>query len=287
MRTRRSYFPTNVMIPIRHQRKQTSNIVEPEIQTIVEMADNRANAQMLQAPIEEYEDVIVRKFRSGNRHLNLSSQMRPPGFNQPNQQNNQNNQNRYQGNNFNPNHNQDRQNNQGVVYQNPPQQASTYQAPVPQNSVSNNKFKAYTKANDANKNNLQLKFDTFQRNHHEFQKGFERKQEEFQNQMMNFMQNLHNNKASSSSSLPSNTIPNPRNEANAITTQSGISYDEPLIPPPVVEKEPEAKKDTKLPSTENIQHPSVQVHEKDKKPVDEPFVVPKTKANFPYPSRLA
>nr|GFB64056.1 hypothetical protein [Tanacetum cinerariifolium] len=33
--------------------------------------------------------------------------------------------------------------------------------------------------------------------------------------------------------------------------------------------------------------PSVQVPEKDKEPVDEPFVVPKTKANFPYPSRHA
>nr|GFB82251.1 reverse transcriptase domain-containing protein [Tanacetum cinerariifolium] len=86
---------------------------------------------------------------------------------------------------------------------------------------------------------------------------------------------------------PSNTIPNPRNEAKAITTRSGISYDGPLILPPVVEKEPEATKDTELPSTENIQPPSVQVLEKDKEPVDEPFIVPKTKANFPYPSRLA
>nr|GEW72883.1 reverse transcriptase domain-containing protein [Tanacetum cinerariifolium] len=124
-------------------------------------------------------------------------------------------------------------------------------------------------------------------NQQEFQKGFERKHEEFQNQMMNFMQNLNNNKASSSSSLPSNTIPNLRNEAKAITTQSGISYDGPLIPPPVVEKEPKATKDTELPSTENIQPPSVQVHEKDKEPINEPFVVPKTKANLPYPSRLA
>nr|GEU56819.1 reverse transcriptase domain-containing protein [Tanacetum cinerariifolium] len=105
--------------------------------------------------------------------------------------------------------------------------------------------------------------------------------------MMNFMQNLHNNKASSSSSLPSNTIPNPRNKAKGITTRSGISYDGPLIPPPDVEKEPEATKDTELPSTENIQPPSVQVPEKDKEPIDEPFVVPKTKANLPYPLRLA
>nr|GEW63188.1 reverse transcriptase domain-containing protein [Tanacetum cinerariifolium] len=104
--------------------------------------------------------------------------------------------------------------------------------------------------------------------------------------MINFMQNLHNNKASSSNSLPSNTIPNPRNEAKAITTRSGISYDGPPIPPPAVEKEPKATKDMELPSTENIQPPSVQADEKDKEPVDEPFVVPKTKANLPYPSRL-
>nr|GEW32998.1 reverse transcriptase domain-containing protein [Tanacetum cinerariifolium] len=43
----------------RRQRKQNSNIVEPEIRTIVEMADNRTMAQMLQAPIEGYEDAII------------------------------------------------------------------------------------------------------------------------------------------------------------------------------------------------------------------------------------
>nr|GFA00119.1 DNA-directed DNA polymerase [Tanacetum cinerariifolium] len=61
MRTRRSYFPitTNVTIPRRRQRKQTSNVVEPEFRTIVEMADNRTMDQMLQAPIEGYEDAIV------------------------------------------------------------------------------------------------------------------------------------------------------------------------------------------------------------------------------------
>nr|GEZ63996.1 hypothetical protein [Tanacetum cinerariifolium] len=234
--------------------------------------------------IQQFQTAAIGNFIQGNCHSNLSSQMRPLGFNQPN---NQNNQNRYQGNNFNPNHNQNRQNNQGVVYQNPPQQASTYQAPVSQNSVTNNKFEVYTKANDANMNNLQLKIDTFQRNQQEFQKSFENKQDEFQNKMMSFMQNLNNNKASSSSSLPSNTIPNPINEAKAITTRSGTSYDGPPILPPVMEKESEATKDTDLPSTENIQPPSVQVHEKDKEPIDEPFFVSKTKANFPYPSRLA
>nr|GEW19805.1 reverse transcriptase domain-containing protein [Tanacetum cinerariifolium] len=56
-------------------------------------------------------------------------------------------------------------------------------------------------------------------------------------------------KLQTSSSLPSNTIPNPKGKAKAITTRSGISYDEPPIPPLGVDKEPEATKDTELPST--------------------------------------
>ncbi|GJX95215.1 reverse transcriptase domain-containing protein [Tanacetum coccineum] len=99
---------------------------------------------------------------------------------------------------------------------------------------------------------------------------------------------LQRNQPSSSSSLPSNTIPNPRNEAKAITTRSGVSYDGPPIPPPVVEKESEVTKDTELPSTEDIQPPLVHEHTKDKEPIEEPsFVAQKTKPNLPYPSRLA
>nr|GEZ97317.1 reverse transcriptase domain-containing protein [Tanacetum cinerariifolium] len=56
-------------------------------------------------------------------------------------------------------------------------------------------------------------------------------------------ENLYNNKPSSSSSLPSNTIPNPKEEAKAITTRSD-------------------------------------------KPIEEPsIVIPKAKANLPFPSR--
>nr|GFC76362.1 hypothetical protein [Tanacetum cinerariifolium] len=204
--------------------------------------------------IQQFQTAAVGNFIQ-NRHQNVSNQMRPPGFNQPNQ----NNQNRYQGNNF--NSNQNRQNNQGAVYQNRPQQALNYQAPAQQNTVTHSKFEVYTNANDANMNNLQLKFDNFKKNQQDFQKKFEQNQDDFHNQMMNFMQNLYNNKPSSSSSLPSNTIPNPKGEARAITTKSGMSYKEPPIPPPGVEQqEPkEATKDTELPSTEDIQPSSVQV----------------------------
>nr|GFC44232.1 hypothetical protein [Tanacetum cinerariifolium] len=68
--------------------------------------------------------------------------------------------------------------------------------------------------------------------------------------MMQFMQNLYN-KPSTSSSLPSNTIPNPKGKAKAITTRS------------------------------------VQVEVQVDNPAEEPSVViPKAKANLPYPSRL-
>nr|GFA65326.1 hypothetical protein [Tanacetum cinerariifolium] len=70
-----------------------------------------------------------------------------------------------------------------------------------------------------------------------------------------------------------------------------MTYKEPPIPPPGVEQqEPtEETTDTELPSTKDIQPPLVQVQvevQKDK-PIEEPSVViPKAKANLPYPSRL-
>ncbi|GKA93998.1 reverse transcriptase domain-containing protein [Tanacetum coccineum] len=155
----------------------------------------------------------VGNFLQRNQPSNLANQIRPPGFNQPNVQNNQN---RYQGNNFNSNQNRggnfnpNRQNNQGAIYQAPPYQPPTNQPlvnqalpPVSQiQGVSKTDFESYAK-----------------------------KQDDFQKMMLSFMQSYHTNQTSSSSSLPSNTIPNPRNEAKAITTRSGVSYDGPPIPP--------------------------------------------------------
>ncbi|GJQ98535.1 reverse transcriptase domain-containing protein [Tanacetum coccineum] len=131
--------------------------------------------------------------------------------------------------------------------------------------------------------------DNFQRNQNDFQRVYndsQKKQDDFQKMMLSFMQSYHTNQPSSSSTLPSNTIPNPRNEAKVITTRSGVSYDGPSIPPPVVEKESEVTKATELPSTEDIQPPPlVQEQTKDKEPIEEPsFVANKAKPNLPYPS---
>nr|GFD59162.1 hypothetical protein [Tanacetum cinerariifolium] len=83
--------------------------------------------------------------------------------------------------------------------------------------------------------------------------------------------------------------PNPKGEAKAITTWSGMSYKEPpILPPGVYQQEPvEGNADTELSSPDDIQPPLVQVKVQVDKPVEEPSVViPKAKTNIPYPSRL-
>nr|GFA91008.1 DNA-directed DNA polymerase [Tanacetum cinerariifolium] len=60
--------------------------------------------------------------------------------------------------------------------------------------------------------------------------------------MMQFMQNLYN-KPSTSSSLPTNTILNPKGEAKAITTRSEMSYKEPPIPPTGVNQQDPVEKE--------------------------------------------
>nr|GFA20287.1 reverse transcriptase domain-containing protein [Tanacetum cinerariifolium] len=70
---------------------------------------------------------------------------------------------------------------------------------------------------------------------------------------------------STSSSLPSNTIPNSKGKAKAITTMSGMSYKEPPIPPTGVnQQEPvEVTTDTEIPNSDDIYPPTVQA-EKEK-----------------------
>nr|GFB06242.1 hypothetical protein [Tanacetum cinerariifolium] len=70
---------------------------------------------------------------------------------------------------------------------------------------------------------------------------------------------------------------------------SGMSYKEPPIPPPGVDQQETTKvtTDTELPSPKDIQPSLVQVEVQVDKPAEEPSVViPKAKANLPYPSRL-
>ncbi|GKB72277.1 reverse transcriptase domain-containing protein [Tanacetum coccineum] len=68
---------------------------------------------------------------------------------------------------------------------------------------------------------------------------------DIKNMMSSFFQ-MNTTSSSGLGSLPSNTVANPKGDLKAITTQSGISYDGPPIPPlpKVVEQEPKVTKDT-------------------------------------------
>ncbi|GKD59916.1 hypothetical protein Tco_1297425 [Tanacetum coccineum] len=71
------------------------------------------------------------------------------------------------------------------------------------------------------------------------------------------------NQASTSGTLPSNTIPNPKGEMKAITTRSGATLAGPSVPPPSpskeVDREPKTKTDQVLTeSTNNVPPPVVQ-----------------------------
>ncbi|GJS13334.1 reverse transcriptase domain-containing protein [Tanacetum coccineum] len=167
--------------------------------------------------------------------------------------------------------------NQGNTGYRPPMVANQIRppAPAPQTQgVSKDDFQNYIKANDAVMKNMQDQ------------------NKNMQNQMTNLtdmLTNIMNSNFASTSgsgSLPSNTVANPRCDMKAITTRSGVSNDGPQVPPPpsslpkVVEHEPEVKKDTVQPSTENIQPLEVQTQN------DEPIFTPKTKLTIPYPSRI-
>nr|GEU55330.1 reverse transcriptase domain-containing protein [Tanacetum cinerariifolium] len=401
MRTRRSYFPPTSTIPHR-SRKQTTNVVDPEFHTIVEMADNRTMAQMLQAPIEGYEDFTGRQYPHNHlcffnkvtstfRHpkvpnttiklllfsFSLEGEARiwldkePPKSNltwedlvskfinqffltnflqKPNKT-------------FNeawerfkdllrqcPHHGFSELHQLDTFYNalNPNDQdaldssaGGNFLDKIPREclSIIESKSKvrySRSRITDSRANTnahlssslpfksfdlqqitasledmLDIRMTRFEKSlndmknsfitptapikavEEDFQKKFEQKQDDFHNQMINFMQNLYNNKSSSSSSLPSNTIPNQKGEAKSITTKSGMPYKEPLIPPPgVEEQEPtEVTKDMELPSTKDIQPLSVQVQvqiPEEEEPIEKPSVViPKAKANLLYPSRLS
>nr|GEU56197.1 reverse transcriptase domain-containing protein [Tanacetum cinerariifolium] len=155
---------------------------------------------------------------------------------------------------------------------------------------------SYVKANDAVMRNMQTQGQNMQ------------------NQLTNLTKlltkfvNSNCTSTSSSGTLPSNTIANPRSDLKAITTRSGVSYDGPQIPPSpsflpkVVENKPEATKDTLHPTnngtTEDVQPPVVQsksliltsepVNSLNIEPIASPVSAPRPNQRpfIPYPSRL-
>nr|GEW14090.1 reverse transcriptase domain-containing protein [Tanacetum cinerariifolium] len=275
---KRSYFPPSNSIP-RHSRRKSTSLVESDIQTNAKMADDRTMAQMLQAPIEGYEDAIVvppinaNNFELKQTLVNLDALDSAAS---------------------------------GNFLDKIPRECLSI---IESKSKVRYSRSRVTDIAVALEDKLDIRMNRFEKSLNEmknsftptaplkavmkvyvtyFQKKFEEKQDDFQNQMMQFMQNLYN-KPSTSSCLPGNTIPNPKGEAKAITTRSGMSYKEPPIPPTGVnQQEPvEVTTDTEPQNSDDIHPPTVQAKVPVDKPTEEPvMVIPKAKPDLPYPSRL-
>ncbi|GJU26168.1 reverse transcriptase domain-containing protein [Tanacetum coccineum] len=237
----------------------------------------------------------------------VSNQMAPPGFAPvQNQGQNRNYNNQSQGNNFNRGNNFQNQGFQSQVnhasnFQNQGFQNQPFQMPNNQVNDFSNDFSNYKKSNEQTIRNLQYQITSMKGElKNEIQTTIKNQQtalmsqnNAFQNTLQNNLQTMLNSffqaQPSSSGTLPSNTIPNPKGEMKAITTRSGVAYEGPSnptkpSPKKVVERETEEITDEEQNnfqgSTAQIPPPVVP------KPIPEPEI-PKTvpKANIPYPSR--
>nr|GEY59672.1 hypothetical protein [Tanacetum cinerariifolium] len=218
-----------------------------------------------------------------------SNYIAPPGFAPVQNSQNRFNQNQGQGNNFN-------RGNNFQPFQVPNQGLQNQPVQIPNNPVHQgflNEFLSYKKVNDQMMRNMQNQINSLKG---EFKNEIQNtmktqqtvlmeQQNSFQNNLQNMLSGFFQNQSSTSGTLSSNTIPNPKGEMKAIATRSSVAYDGPLIPTPkkVVEQETEETTDKERTnfqgSTAHIQ-PSVT-------PIPKPNV-PKTlpKPNIPYPSRL-
>nr|GEU40251.1 zinc finger, CCHC-type, retrotransposon Gag domain protein [Tanacetum cinerariifolium] len=133
---------------------------------------------------------------------------------------------------------------QALTYQAPSYQAPIHQASIPQPQVvTTTEFTNYMKANDAILKNMQTNMTSLTNSNLEPKNMF--------GQFMKMNIDL----SSGSETLPSNTITNPKEDLNGITTRSGNEYKGPTIPttsstPKVVKRKTELTKDT-VPPTNN------------------------------------
>nr|GEU74109.1 reverse transcriptase domain-containing protein [Tanacetum cinerariifolium] len=126
-------------------------------------------------------------------------------------------------------------------------QASTYQTPTHQPQVvpQVSEFQSYMKANDVVMKNMQTQMTSLTNSNLELK-----------NMYGQFMK-MNIASSSDTGSLPSNTVPNPREDLKVITTQSGVTLDGPSVSPSSsskeVDREPETITDQVLTgSTNNV-----------------------------------
>ncbi|GJZ22143.1 DNA-directed DNA polymerase [Tanacetum coccineum] len=205
------------------------------------------------------------------------------------------------------------QNNHAPNFQNKGFQNQSFQVPNNQDQQEiSNDFSNYKRNNDQMLRNMQNQINSLKGDlKNEIQNTIKSQQAVMMNQQTTFQNNLQNmicglfqNQASTSGTLPSNTIPNPKGEMKAITTRSGVAYEGPSIPTnpspkEVVERETEETTDKEQTnfqgSTAQIQPPVIPISIPE---LDVPTTLPKTtpilesdipknlpKPKIPYPSR--
>nr|GEV40648.1 reverse transcriptase domain-containing protein [Tanacetum cinerariifolium] len=260
MRTRSKSYPNNfnATIPRRSNRRRVPNIVELEIRTIEEvvpMAD-RTMEELLQAPTEGYGEAIVipeilaEIFEIKTNLLQLVQMNKFHGFERDN----------------------------------------------PHTHISNFKRMTSTlKYRDVPNDAIKLMLFSYSlegaaRIWGDFNKQEKNLRRNLNNDMRSILGSFFQNQALTSSTLSSNTVPNPKGEMKAVTTRSGLAYEGPSISinsplEKIVERDTEETTEKEHShcqgSTTHIQ-PSVVLIS-----ISEPDVLKtQPKPNIPYPSRL-
>nr|GEZ33567.1 reverse transcriptase domain-containing protein [Tanacetum cinerariifolium] len=150
-----------------------------------------------------------------------------------------------------------------------------------------NEFSNYMKSNESMIRNMQTQINVLRG---DFNKQDENLSRNLNNDMRSILGSFFQNQASTSGTLPSNTIPNPKGEMKAVTTRSGLAYERPSIP---TNSSPEKVVGRETKETTDKEQPNSQGSTAHIQPSVVPTLiselnVPKTqpKPNIPYPYRL-
>nr|GEX74573.1 reverse transcriptase domain-containing protein [Tanacetum cinerariifolium] len=313
MRTRNSYFPNNssATIPRRQNKRRTPNVVEPELRTIVEMADNRTMEELLQAPMEGFEETFGEaweRFKEMLRacpHHGFTGLAQTDTFYNGFNDNDQDSLNAVAGGNLlfkttrealqiieNKSKVRYSRNKPNVSRMNTTSRENVSKTDiyakkvvtpalikvVEKSCVTCGGTHAYYNCpnTDSNKPSICVATGEFKNKIQNTMKTQQtvlmEQQNDFQNNLQNMLSGFFQNQSLTSGTLPSNTIPNTKGEMKAITTRSGVAYEGLSISTPKEQLNFQG-------SIAHIQPPVTLIVEPD---------VPKTlpKPNIPYPSRL-
>nr|GEU31841.1 reverse transcriptase domain-containing protein [Tanacetum cinerariifolium] len=150
-----------------------------------------------------------------------------------------------------------------------------------------NELSSYIKSNEIAIKSMQNQINVLRG---DFNKQEENLRRNLKDDMSNILSSFFQNQPSTSGTLPSNTVPNPKGEMKVVTTRSGLAYEGPSIPA----NSPLEKVDEQ--NTEEIldkEHSNSSGRTAQVQPPVVPILIPETdvsrtqtKPTIPYPSRL-